>query len=143
MARRKGAPTGRSQGCNDMEAADPPRLSCCAGQRRSNPDFLSQLSLRRYFRRLTASDTAAGQVPPTPVRGAHEQQCRTDIDCHDGALILRACEPPPKASRREAKSESGAPRKIDERGAGFNPNSVTLPARYTAARTRAGCAHRL
>src|SRR5215469_10145213 len=99
--------------------------------RRSKSDFFGQLSLRRCFRRLTASDTPTGQVPPAPVRGAHEQQCRTDIDRHDCALTSRACHPPPEASRREAKSEGGAPRKVYERGTGLHPNPAMLLARYT------------
>src|SRR5215472_15724924 len=87
---------------------------------------------------LTASDTPTRQVPPAPVRGAHERQFRTDIDRHDRALTSRTCHPPPEASRREAKSECGAPRAIHERVSGLYPNPAMLLVRYAVARLRVG-----
>jgi polysaccharide export outer membrane protein len=45
---------------------------------------------RRRFGHLTAPDTAARQVPPDPIRGAHQQQCRTGIDSHHSALGPRS-----------------------------------------------------
>src|SRR2546422_957775 len=80
-------------------------------RRRGEAELLGQLAPRRCFWRLTVSDTAAGQPPPDPTRGAHQQECRTDIDRHHGAFVPRARQLPPDAGERISKTESYSPGK--------------------------------
>src|SRR6266567_2385200 len=90
-------------------------------RRRHEADLLGQLALGCCFWHLTAPDTATRQLPPDPVRGAHQQQCRTDIDRHNSALVPRARQLPPDAGQRETKAESCPPGKVKKRGKRRSP----------------------
>jgi hypothetical protein len=83
-------------------------------RRRREADLLGQLAPRRYFWHLTAPNTATRQLPPDPIRGAHQQQCWTDIDRPHGALMPRALQLPPHAGERETKAESCSPGKVEK-----------------------------
>src|ERR1700720_242340 len=72
-------------------------------------DLLGQLAPRRYFRRLTAPDTATREVPLDPIRRAHKQYRPTDVDRHKRPLMPLAPQSPPDAGKRETKAECCPP----------------------------------
>jgi hypothetical protein len=53
-------------------------------------------------------------VPPNPIRRAHQQQCRTDIDRNHGALMPWTRQLPPDAGKRETEAESCPPDKVEK-----------------------------
>jgi len=83
-------------------------------RRRSEAGLLRQFTPRCFFWRLAAPNTATGQVPPGSIRGAHQQEVRADIDRHYDALMPRARQSPPDASKRKTKTESCPPGKVEK-----------------------------
>src|ERR1700741_3460232 len=84
----------------------------CSGE----ADLLCQLAPGRYFRRLTAPDSAAREVPLDPIRRAHQQERLTDVDSHKRPFMLLVPQSPPDAGKRETDAVGCPPGGVEKRG---------------------------